>query len=267
MTGAAMTVGGTAGLYRGPIVNETPFSSSVKNAMGQWKASVNPLIQGASDFQATVASIDPAKAVGAAVMISPIIAPLGTLKQNPEYLAGFFVPQRFPIPTHESLVFPWKDLALQIDRALTAIRQPGPSAYQACKAIGEWLGAGDEEVADAVGIGRTTPYAWRRDGREPRRGTAQRIYEFHAVLNSVRRELGQEKFALWLFGGDPSRRELLLAGDLESLEASVDTVLFERGRSRPDLSWSPEDTEPIKTPASGEAPRPSRRRPRRARLK
>jgi hypothetical protein len=262
-----MTLGGTAGLYRGPMVNETAFSGSVKDTMDRWRRAANPVIQGAAEFEATVASIDPAKAIGAAVVIFPVAAPLAKFGQNPVVRTGFFVPQIFPLATRESIAFPLKDLARQLDRALTAIDEPGPNAYRAFKEIGKWLVAGDEEVADAVGVGRTTPYSWRRDGREPRRGTAQRIYEFHAVLNAVRRQLGQERFSLWLLGGEPSRRDALLAGDLESIATSVDAVLFRSERPRSDLAWRGEDAGPVEDSSKGDAPRASRRRPRRAQLR
>ena len=42
-----------------------------------------------------------------------------------------------------------------------------PPAYEAFKALGRWLNADDAAIADMVGVGRTTPYTWKRDSREP----------------------------------------------------------------------------------------------------
>src|SRR5262249_55741433 len=62
-----------------------------------------------------------------------------------------------------------------------------PEAFTAFKDLGRWLNADDEQIAGMLGIGRTTAYSWKRERREPRPDNARRIYEFHAVLDSVRR--------------------------------------------------------------------------------
>jgi len=103
-----------------------------------------------------------------------------------------------------------------------------PPAYEAYKALGRWLAAGDAAIADMVGVGRTTPYTWKRDGREPRAATVQRIYEYHATLDSLRRKLGIAGLRRWLHEGVPPRLETLLAGELERLEADVHAELFSR---------------------------------------
>jgi hypothetical protein len=141
-----------------------------------------------------------------------------------------------------------------------------PPAYEAFKALGRWLNADDAAIADMVGVGRTTPYTWKRDGREPRAATSQRIYEHHATLDAVRRRLGIGGLRRWLHEGVIPRRDVLLAGDLEHLEPDVHAVLFRRAPGqRVDLAGAPEDTAPAAAAPGGRPLRPSGRRPRRSR--
>jgi hypothetical protein len=141
-----------------------------------------------------------------------------------------------------------------------------PPAYEAFKALGRWLNADDAAIADMVGVGRTTPYTRKRDGREPRAATSQRIYEYHATLDAVRRRLGIGGLRRWLHEGVTSRRDLLLAGDLERLERDVHAVLFRRAPDqRVDLAAAPEDTAQAAAALGGRPLRPSGRRPRRSR--
>jgi hypothetical protein len=155
---------------------------------------------------------------------------------------------------------------IERERAGIARREPvaDPPAFAAFKALGRWLGADDAAIADMVGVGRTTPYAWKRAGHEPRAGTAQRIYEYHATLDSLRRRLGPDGLRRWLHEGVPPRRDELLAGGLERLEADVHALLFRREPARRvDLAAAPEETAPVEL-TRGERPlRPSGRRPRR----
>jgi hypothetical protein len=141
-----------------------------------------------------------------------------------------------------------------------------PPAYEAFKALGRWLNADDAAIADMVGVGRTTPYTWKRDGREPRAATSQGIYEYHATLDALRRRLGIGGLRRWLHEGVMPRRDVLLAGDLERLERDVHEVLFRRAPTRRvDLAAAPEDTAPAGVAPSGRSLRPSGRRPRRSR--
>lgn len=139
-----------------------------------------------------------------------------------------------------------------------------PPAFRAFKALGRWLYADDALIADMVGVGRTTPYTWRRDGREPRSGTAQRIYEHAATLDSLERRLGLTGMRRWLAEGVPTRRERLLQGGLSDLEADVHEALFRRAHEhRVDLAAAPEDALPMEPVATQRTLQPSTRRPRR----
>lgn len=143
-----------------------------------------------------------------------------------------------------------------------------PPAYQAFKDLARWLEAEDGEVAKAVGIGRTTPYSWKRDGREPRADTVRRLYEYHATLLALHRRLGESGFRAWTFASRRGHREALLAGNLAAVERDVDTVLFGRATDRlPDLAWAPEQApEAEPDDDSVQENRLRGRRPRRARL-
>ncbi len=124
--------------------------------------------------------------------------------------------------------------------------QDEPPAYRAFKDLSRWLDADDGQIADMVSIGRTTPYTWKREGREPRPATAQRIYEHHATLDALRRRLGGDAFRRWLNEGVSTRRDALLAGDLAGLEQDVHDVLFRRPKDeRIDLAAAPEDSTPM----------------------
>lgn len=139
-----------------------------------------------------------------------------------------------------------------------------PAAYRAFKDIVQWLDADDGRVADMVGIGRTTPYTWKRDGREPRAATAQSIYEHHATLDALRRRLGEDGLRGWLHEGVPTRREVILAGRVQGLERDIHEVLFYRPVDQQlDLAAAPEAATPGVPSSIGEAARPSHRRPRR----
>jgi len=141
-----------------------------------------------------------------------------------------------------------------------------PPAYAAFKALGSWLNADDAAIADMVGVGRTTPYTWKRDGREPRVGTSQRIYEYHATVDALRRRLGIGGLRRWLHEGVMPRRNVLLAGEIERLERDVHEALFRRAPSqRVDLGAAPDDTAPAAAAQGGRSLRPSGRRPRRSR--
>jgi hypothetical protein len=146
-----------------------------------------------------------------------------------------------------------------------AIEPLAPPAYEAFKDLGRWLGADDGEVADMVGIGRTTPYTWKRDRREPRAATAQGIYEHHATLESLHRRLGTSGLRRWLNEGIPTRRDTFLAGGIERLEMDIHTLLFHReSGQRIDLAAAPEDSLRLDIAQAEQTLRPSGRRPRRS---
>ncbi len=143
-----------------------------------------------------------------------------------------------------------------------------PPAYQAFKDLARWLEADEDDVAKAVGIGRTTPYSWKREGREPRADTVRRLYEYHSTLDALLRRLGESGLRAWVFASRGGHRTALLIGDLAAVESDVNAVLFGRATDRlPDLAWAPEQPPEAEPADDSEQPaRLSGRRPRRARL-
>jgi hypothetical protein len=115
-------------------------------------------------------------------------------------------------------------------------------AFDAFKDLVRWLRATDDEVASMIGVGRTTPYAWKREGREPRRSTVRKLFQTHAVLAGLVNKLGEEPAVEWLVLDDPSRRERVLAGDLAAVQNEARPLLFGRRqrRIRPG-SWMPDE--------------------------
>jgi len=137
-----------------------------------------------------------------------------------------------------------------------------PRAYVAFKDLASWLSADEADIADMVGIGRTTPYAWRRDGREPRPSTVRRLYEYHATLDALRRRLGESAMQRWLELG---RRETLLAGNLEALGDDLRQALFSPAQRWFDLAAAPEPTDDIPVRSRSQRRRTALRvQPRRA---
>jgi hypothetical protein len=115
-------------------------------------------------------------------------------------------------------------------------------AFDAFRDLVGWLEATDEEVAAMAGVGRTTPYAWQRERREPRRSTVRRLFQTHAALSALVQRLGESDATQWLVYDDPTRRERVLAGDLPSVQDEMRPLLFGRTRSRMRPgSWVPDD--------------------------
>lgn len=145
-----------------------------------------------------------------------------------------------------------------------------PKAFTAFKEVASWLDARDEEITQLIGVGRTTPYSWERDGREPRRGSVRKLFETHATLAAIRDRLGEGGLHRWLNSGEPSRRDLILQGDLVRLERDVRQLLFERRDTGVDLTWRSDpvpdpEVEPEEQATS--TARPSHRKARRARIR
>jgi hypothetical protein len=124
----------------------------------------------------------------------------------------------------------------------TLVGQADSPAFRAFKELGCWLEATDEEIATMAGVGRTTPYTWLREGREPRRSTVRSMFQTHAALAALVQRLGEPDAIRWLVHDEPSRRERLLAGDLASVQTEMRPVIFARSRrrTRPG-SWVPDN--------------------------
>lgn len=105
-------------------------------------------------------------------------------------------------------------------------------AFGAFKDLMRWLEATDREVADMVGIGRTTPYTWSREGREPRRSTVRKLFQAHSLISALVDALGEDAAIRWISIEHPDHRESLLAGNLSDVQAALHEILFKRRRRR-----------------------------------
>jgi hypothetical protein len=143
-------------------------------------------------------------------------------------------------------------------------------AYRAFKELTAWLEMTDDGIAGIVGIGRTTVYAWARDGHEPRPATVRRLYQMHALIGAVYLRLGRSTMRQWLDASDPSPRQLLAEHRIDELNRLARPVLFGRGRE-PELGLgaSIDESRPEIEPNRPDHPDRltlSERRPRRVNL-
>jgi hypothetical protein len=104
--------------------------------------------------------------------------------------------------------------------------------FDAFKDLMRWLDATDQEVADMVGIGRTTPYTWRREGREPRRSTVRLLLQVHSVVAGLVDALGEDAANRLLSIEHPEYRKSLLRGNLQEIQPAIHDLLFKRERRR-----------------------------------
>lgn len=107
--------------------------------------------------------------------------------------------------------------------------QPRSSAFRAFKELAVWLNRTERETAQLVGVGRTTPYTWERDGREPRPRSARRLYETHAFVRQLVLSMGKQdaESALGRGGGD-SALTLIASNRVAEAEARFASVIYGR---------------------------------------
>jgi hypothetical protein len=99
-------------------------------------------------------------------------------------------------------------------------------AFQAFVELKTWLKLNTAEAAELVGVKRTTPHAWAREGRKPQPSNARRLSQLHSIVKALVRALGEDEATRWLEAGDPSARELLLSGDVEAAAKSAEELLI-----------------------------------------
>jgi len=119
--------------------------------------------------------------------------------------------------------------------AIGAIAEPKPhsSAYLAFKELASWLLLDDEDLAAAIGVGRTTPYTWEREQREPRAETARRLYQVHGTVAALVDQLGEPAATRWLAAGSPSPASLLRRGEVAEVNRLAHDLLFRPAARRP----------------------------------
>lgn len=112
--------------------------------------------------------------------------------------------------------------------AFAALRSP---AFRVFTELRDWLNLSAHEATTLVGVGRTTPNAWEREGREPRPRQARRLYQLHGLVGTLVRRLGRDEARLWLQQGDPARWRLMEDEDISMFANAVETVAM--GPPRP----------------------------------
>jgi DNA-binding XRE family transcriptional regulator len=106
--------------------------------------------------------------------------------------------------------------------------------------IARWLHATNAEVANLLGIGPTTSYAWEREGRHPRPRVARRLSQYHALLSTLVSRMGEERAVAWI-NDDPARRARLLSGDAGQAQQEAADVLFgPMQQGPPPGAWLPD---------------------------
>lgn len=115
----------------------------------------------------------------------------------------------------------------------TAEPKPHSSAYLAFKELAGWLLLDNEDLAAALGVGRTTPYTWEREQREPRAETARRLYQVHGTVAALVDQLGESAATRWLAAGSPSPGSLLRRGEVAEVNRLAHDLLFRPAARRP----------------------------------
>jgi hypothetical protein len=106
--------------------------------------------------------------------------------------------------------------------------KPKSRAFTMFDELRGWLSLTTQETARLVGVGRTTPLAWEREGRDPRPGHARRLYQVHAIVGALVKRLGADATAEWLERGTPSPWERLERGEIESVARDAERILLQR---------------------------------------
>lgn len=139
---------------------------------------------------------------------------------------------------------------------------PNSRAFRAFTELRTWLHLSVDEAADLVGVGRTTPNAWERDGREPQPRTARRLFQLHALIGAVVRRLNQEGADAWLMAGTPTPMELARRPDLSGLADAVEGLVMSGPQAPMPGSEIAEPEAVVSSPVSGRRRRlGTRRRP------
>lgn len=140
------------------------------------------------------------------------------------------------------------------------------TALDALDAIRSDLGITLDDIARITGIGRTTFHYWRRTGADPRPSTVKPLWRLNAIGRAVAGRLGVDQALGWFRSGSPSPLDLLVRGDIGTVEELASRWLFTQpSLRRAEASLSVEEEIDVGPGASAEAARHSRRRPTRQR--
>jgi excisionase family DNA binding protein len=103
------------------------------------------------------------------------------------------------------------------------------AAYQRLR---EALPLTDDELADVLGVGRTTPYKWTREGSSPRVQTLRFIVRLDAIVRGLLASRARAEFDEWLVVGDPAPVQLLRDHAIDEFERRANAAIFTQSPGR-----------------------------------
>jgi hypothetical protein len=140
----------------------------------------------------------------------------------------------------------WSTILEGFFRAFDTLAAPsmaGPE-FAMVEDLARWLRSSKAEIATMIGAGRTTPYTWLRESRQPRPLVRRKLYQSHALASGLVRRLGEDTAIRWLCDESTVRRSNFLRGDTDAVQREAHRILFTptRRRARPG-GWSPPESD------------------------
>ncbi len=89
-----------------------------------------------------------------------------------------------------------------------------------------WLGITYDELAQIVGVGRSTLFHWRRGEGPPRASNTRNISRLHALASLLVKRFGVKGAQSWLQAGPDRAWDYLIAGDIASVEERLRSKFF-----------------------------------------
>jgi DNA-binding XRE family transcriptional regulator len=90
----------------------------------------------------------------------------------------------------------------------------------------------DDELALVVGVGRTTPYKWNREGSSPQPKTRRLLLRLDAIVRGLLASQDRAEFDQWLLVGDPAPIQLLRDQAIEIFERLAHAAIFKPASQR-----------------------------------
>jgi hypothetical protein len=124
---------------------------------------------------------------------------------------------------------PYEDESVIRARALVAVAD-----------LKSFFAIGDETLARAIGVVRTTFFNWQR-GSRPSISKVASLFSIHSLVSSIRRRLGDDDARAWFSLGEPSRQSQILAGKAEQVRREAEQLIFGEPMSQVDRGYSADD--------------------------
>jgi hypothetical protein len=140
----------------------------------------------------------------------------------------------------------WLTVYRAMVRTFAALAEPAITNPEARMVddLAKWLRAAKGEIAEMIGTGRTTPYAWSRENRIPRPEVRRKLHQAHALAAAMIQRLGEERGISWLSDESPARRDSFLKGNTIAVQREAHQILFTSARRRPRPgSWIPPEAD------------------------